>query len=122
MMRAINYRTIYCHAQLLQYTLAIILLEGLLFDVTIFNAAASEDNRFQSRRNSTRVRGQDTRESISTIMDWTGTDKLFRHAYDRYYSRYFEEFRDKPGLRILEIGAATGHSLKVHYIESRKEK
>ena len=53
------------------------------------------------------------RESISELMDFSGTDKLFRHAYDRYYERYFREFRDVHGIRILEIGADSGISLKV---------
>ena len=53
------------------------------------------------------------RESISEIMDASGTDKLTRHSYDRYYERYFAEFRDQVDLRILEIGADSGVSLKV---------
>jgi hypothetical protein len=53
------------------------------------------------------------RESIADIMKASGTDKLTRHSYARYYERYFAEFRDMADLRILEIGADTGMSLKV---------
>jgi hypothetical protein len=60
-----------------------------------------------------RTQTDGSRASIGEIMGWTRTDKFFRHAYDRYYARYFEEFRDKPRLRMLEIGAEYGRSLKV---------
>ena len=53
------------------------------------------------------------RDSIADLMDASGTDKLTRHSYDRYYERYFAEFRDMADLRILEIGADSGVSLKV---------
>jgi hypothetical protein len=51
--------------------------------------------------------------SIALIMAKTGTDKLTRHAYDRYYDIYFNEFRHKKGLRILEIGAEQGKSIQL---------
>lgn len=42
-----------------------------------------------------------------------GTDKASAiHNYTRYYEKYFEPLRDKP-LRILEIGIATGASLRM---------
>lgn len=56
---------------------------------------------------------QDSRESIASIMSRTGTDKLTRHAYDRYYERHFKEFRDKADVKILEIGADTGLSIQL---------
>ncbi len=59
------------------------------------------------------------RESIADIMDASGTDKLTRHAYERYYERIFAEFRDMADLRILEIGADSGISLKVRNPVSR---
>jgi hypothetical protein len=55
----------------------------------------------------------DTRESIAAIMARTGTDKLSRHAYDRYYELHFKEFRDKKDLSILEIGAQSGKSIQL---------
>lgn len=51
------------------------------------------------------------RETIRNIMSRTGTDKVSRHAYDRYYDFYLEKFRDKEDLMILEIGADSGQSL-----------
>ena len=53
------------------------------------------------------------REPISAIMARTGTDKLTRHAYDRYYDVYFKDFREKQDLTILEIGAQTGSSIQL---------
>jgi hypothetical protein len=64
---------------------------------------------------------REERESLADLMDYSGTDKLFRHAYERYYERYFSEFRDMVDIRILEIGADSGISLKVHMIEFGNE-
>lgn len=42
-----------------------------------------------------------------------GTDKSSRkHNYTKLYASYFEQLREKP-LKILEIGAANGYSLKM---------
>ena len=54
-----------------------------------------------------------SRESISTIMARVGTDKLTRHAYDRYYELHFKDFRHKKDLSLLEIGAQTGASIRL---------
>jgi hypothetical protein len=56
---------------------------------------------------------QTARESIGSIMSRTGTDKLSRHAYDRYYELHLREFRDKENLCILEIGAQSGRSIQL---------
>jgi hypothetical protein len=53
------------------------------------------------------------RDSIASIMARTGTDKLFRHAYDRYYEPHLKEFRDKKDLAMLEIGAQSGMSMQL---------
>lgn len=52
-------------------------------------------------------------EPIGAIMARTGTDKLTRHAYDRYYDIYFRDFRNKKGLAFLEIGADQGKSMQL---------
>jgi cephalosporin hydroxylase len=52
-------------------------------------------------------------DSIGLIMEWTGTDKSYRHAYDRYYELYFRDFRHMKGVKILEIGASTGRSMQL---------
>jgi hypothetical protein len=49
--------------------------------------------------------------SFADIFNLTGTDKLYRHAYDRYYDVWFDRFISKPNLRLLEIGADSGKSL-----------
>ncbi len=55
----------------------------------------------------------DIRESIGSIMARTGTDKISRHAYDRYYELHFKDFREKKDLQILEIGAQSGRSIQL---------
>ena len=52
-------------------------------------------------------------ELFRSLMAKTGTDKLTRHAYDRYYDIYLKDFRDKKGVTILEIGAQAGKSMKL---------
>ncbi len=49
--------------------------------------------------------------SFKEIFKHTGTDKMWRHAYDRYYDMWLTPYIKKEGLRILEIGANTGLSL-----------
>ena len=44
-------------------------------------------------------------------MQVSGTDKLWRHGYHRYYKDILSEFREKDGVRILEIGVEHGRSL-----------
>lgn len=55
----------------------------------------------------------DLRPSMKAVMEESGTDKLDRHAYDRYYEMYFKEFRDKQNLSLLEIGVDSGKSLRL---------
>mmetsp|Transcript_80860 Transcript_80860/g.261854 ORF Transcript_80860/g.261854 Transcript_80860/m.261854 type:complete len:328 (+) Transcript_80860:48-1031(+) len=52
------------------------------------------------------------RQSISSIFAETSTDKAWRHGYHRYYESKLAPYRDIDGLRILEIGADSGKSLK----------
>jgi hypothetical protein len=54
----------------------------------------------------------DTRPTLSTLFEAAGTDKFIRHHYERYYDRWFAPLRDYPGLKLIEIGANQGHSLK----------
>lgn len=45
-------------------------------------------------------------------MKGAGTDKgPYGHRYYRYYRRWFAEFQQQPGLKLLEIGAQQGGSL-----------
>ncbi len=49
--------------------------------------------------------------TFADIFRHTGTDKLTRHAYDRYYDTWFRPYASKPNMRILEIGSDRGASL-----------
>jgi hypothetical protein len=51
------------------------------------------------------------KKSVAEVFQDSGTDKLFRHGYHRYYETELEPYRDIDGARILEIGADTGKSL-----------
>jgi hypothetical protein len=53
----------------------------------------------------------EVRPSMSEIMEKTGTDKLSTHHYEKYYETWFRSWREKPGLKFLEIGAEQGKSL-----------
>jgi hypothetical protein len=55
----------------------------------------------------------ETRPNFTTILIDSGSDKYRRHHYERYYERWFSPIRDQPGLKLLEIGANQGHSLKL---------
>lgn len=44
---------------------------------------------------------------------FSGSDKVYRHHYERYYEPWLKDIRCKPGLKIVEIGAERGRSLKV---------
>lgn len=49
--------------------------------------------------------------SLQQLLQNSGTDKLWRHGYHRYYSEIFAAFRIKKDVRILEIGVEHGRSL-----------
>jgi hypothetical protein len=51
--------------------------------------------------------------SFTDILIASGSDKYFRHHYERYYEVWLEDFRRKSNLRLLEIGADTGASLNL---------
>jgi len=52
------------------------------------------------------------RPTITELFQASGTDKLSRHHYDRYYKHWLAPYRDKPEMTMLEIGADQGKSLK----------
>ena len=58
--------------------------------------------------------------SLSDLMKASGTDKLFRHGYHRFYEGLLEPLRYKTGFRMLEIGVDSGNSMKtwVKYFEN----
>jgi hypothetical protein len=42
-----------------------------------------------------------------------GTDKIYKHRYNRFYPRYIEKYRNMDNFALLEIGIDDGHSLKL---------
>lgn len=59
----------------------------------------------------TSASGQHRRPTIAEIFNSSGTDKLWRHGYHRYYHKILAPYREMNGLRMLEIGAKEGKSL-----------
>ena len=49
--------------------------------------------------------------SLVDLMKAAGTDKVWRHGYHRFYGTLLEPFRDKVGLKMLEIGVDDGRSM-----------
>lgn len=66
--------------------------------------------------------GNGQRQSISQILQSTKSDKFWRHHYEWYYDKWLAPYRDVKDLKILEIGARHGNSLKTwsRYFSSPK--
>ena len=86
--------------------------EILSFERRVLNVVSSAYTE-QRPESVNAIKESEKYESISTVMAETGTDKLTRHAYDRYYDIYLKDFRDKKNLNLLEIGAESGKSMKL---------
>ena len=95
----------------LTFALNLIQLLGIIYTYNLIEYLLTEKKNIQRNPPLTIRNEVEQGESIRSIMARTGTDKLTRHAYDRYYDFYFHNFRDKKDLTILEIGAHTGLSL-----------
>lgn len=52
-----------------------------------------------------------TLPSFTELLIESGSDKYHRHHYEKYYEKWLSEFRNKPSLKFLEIGARDGKSL-----------
>ena len=52
-----------------------------------------------------------TRMTLEDLMRETRTDKVWRHGFHRFYGGILDPLRDKPGLRMLEIGVENGLSM-----------
>jgi hypothetical protein len=57
--------------------------------------------------------GDETLPSFTQILIESGSDKYRKHHYERYYENWLPSFRHKRKMKILEIGAEAGRSLKV---------
>lgn len=53
------------------------------------------------------------RKTFAELLIQSGSDKFFTHHYQRYYEKWLAPYRQKENLKLLEIGANEGHSLKV---------
>jgi cyclopropane fatty-acyl-phospholipid synthase-like methyltransferase len=54
------------------------------------------------------------RASLTEIADHFKTDKgSIKHRYTEVYERYLAPLRERPGVRLLEVGVACGASLKM---------
>lgn len=51
--------------------------------------------------------------TFTEILQESGSDKYFSHHYERYYSSWLAPYRSLPKVKVLEIGAYTGKSLRV---------
>ena len=58
------------------------------------------------------VRGwSQTRMTLEDLMRETRTDNVRRHGFHRFHGGILDPLRDKPGLRMLEIGVENGLSM-----------
>jgi hypothetical protein len=53
------------------------------------------------------------RPNFTSLLFESGSDKYPRHHYERYYERWLSPMRDQQDLKLLEIGANQGHSLRL---------
>lgn len=79
--------------------------------VTILSLAAPES--FEEPQQQLHQSVGSNRRSLGELMAASGTDKYWRHAYQRYYERELAPYRSQAGVRLLEIGAWLGLSLQV---------
>ena len=49
--------------------------------------------------------------SFTELLIQSKSDKYHRHHYEKFYEKWFAQYREKPSLKILEIGAEAGKSL-----------
>jgi hypothetical protein len=52
-------------------------------------------------------------KSFTDLLIESGSDKFKRHHYERYYTKWLEPYRSKRNVKLLEIGAERGRSLKL---------
>jgi len=49
--------------------------------------------------------------SFTDLVNASGSDKFFHHHYEHYYERVLPQYRHRPGLKFLEVGADSGKSI-----------
>jgi hypothetical protein len=93
------------------FLLGMVVAKTFMDQSAVKSDTASLTDTTASQTKSLQVEGA-TRPTFATIFQASGTDKFSRHHYERYYDRWFAPFQDYPGLKLVEIGANQGHSLK----------
>ena len=69
------------------------------------------DSKEQQQSSST-VQIPTTLPSFTSLLQQSGSDKYWRHHYERYYEPWLESYRHQSSLRFLEIGVLRGNSLQ----------
>jgi len=65
----------------------------------------------RSTLNNTTLNDSPAPPSFTELLIESGSDKYHRHHYEKYYRNWLADFRNKPALKFLEIGARDGKSL-----------
>jgi hypothetical protein len=71
----------------------------------------SDVTSLMQTKTSIKKAGPSEAKTLTEILRNTGTDKMWRHGYHRYYEKQLAPYRHVDGARILEIGADKGPSL-----------
>ena len=88
----------------------LVLLSVLAICAVLSTRTSLQPLQLQERQ---QLQQQQPRRSFTDLLIESGSDKYHRHHYEQYYERWLAEYRSKPGLRFLEIGARDGKSMKL---------
>jgi hypothetical protein len=77
------------------------------------NQAHSVPDRPDDQTDSVPDRPDSILQSFTEILIASGSDKYEKHHYERYYEPWLAPYRNKAGVKLLEIGAQDGKSLKL---------
>lgn len=93
-------------------SVSLVFMTGMIMGVSLtLHLNFPNENVWVSPNSS--LRSSLERSSFTKLLNESGSDKYDRHHYERYYERWLAPYRQKPGLRFLEIGADHGHSLRL---------
>ena len=86
--------------------------EGVLFTPHSSQQSNHTNDGEQSTGDTTAaIRSQDAR-NFTELLKASGSDKWWMHHYERYYERWLAPLRAVQGIRLLEIGVESGHSMR----------
>lgn len=75
------------------------------------HGSSNENKTISEKRESLKIDSK--LKEFTELLIESGSDKYYRHHYERYYKRWLSPFRLKSNLTFLEIGADTGRSLNL---------